>query len=340
MAVRADLGSMMRGERTYNPFGGLLEDLFAPGTAYGGYVKDRPHPQMFDAERLLRGGSMEAGITPWKSLFDETGRVLDPDALLRSLNVGSVLTQAPMAEAGFQRQYGNVPYQVPPAMRATGTAPFIGAQQNQNPQTQQQYGGQGALGEWLGGLTDFLGRRHYDPNDLRYTGYSLAPGVNLQNATLDDLNAWAQQQFGVDLLTLAGSSPDLLEARQSALADPSSIFDPQNPGVLTMDRIPGLNDADSAARLDAYQQAVQNLMAGSTGSMVQQGQQMLQQQQQTQEDPNQTALGRYLANLVGGLQASQQAQQANPQDLFDYSYLMASGLQPYAMQRAGVGGGF
>jgi hypothetical protein len=335
MAVRADLGSLMSGERNYNPFGGLMDDLFAPGTAYGGYVKNRPHAQTYDASALLRGGSTDTGISPWASIFGEGGRVLDPDALLRSLNVGSTLTQRPMEEQGFQRQYGAMQTPLPQGSPRTGYS-FPPS----NPQVLQQYGGAGGLGEWLMSLTDSQSRRFYDPNDLRYTGYELAPGVDIRNSTLQDLNQWAQQQYGVDLFTLAGSSPELLQARQAATRDPMSIFDPQNPGVLTMDRIPGLNDADSAARLSAYQTAVQNLMGETTRGMVGQGQDLLQQNQMQNEEANQTGLGRYLANLVGGLQSAQQAQQQNPADLFDYSYLMASGLQPFLMQRAGAGGGY
>lgn len=339
MAVRADLGSLMSGERNYNPFGSLIEDLFKPGTAYGGYVKNRPHAQTYDASALLRGGSQQTGITPWASLFDGQGQVLDPDALLRSLNVGSALTQAPMEEQGFQRQYGTPPHQAPIGGHQTyGLESYL---RNRNAQTNQQYGAQsGALGDWLQGMTDFLGRRHYDPNDLRYQGYQLAPGVDIRNSSLDQLNQWAQQQYGVDLFTLAGSSPELLQARQSATANPMSVFDPQNPGVLTMDRIPGLNDADSAARLSAYQTAVQNMMGETTRGMVGQSQTALQQNQLQNEEANQTGLGRYLASLVSGMQGAQQAQAQNPADLFDYSYLMASGLQPFLMQRAGSGGGF
>lgn len=337
MAERIDIGALTSGQRSYTPYSKLLEKMFDPGTVYGGFKNDRGQPEYYDANSLIKRGSKETGITAWEDLFGNNGRgkVLDPDALLRSLNVGSALSKYPMNEQGFQRDYGQPDMSGPikPPGGMPSQFPMIPDNQAQMGAQQEQIHNADLRG-WLQSLTDKRNSKAYDPSGLRYQSYVLAPGVDLRNSSLGDLDAWAMDKYGVDLMTLAGSSPELLDYRQSALADPSMIFDPNNPSVLKIDSIPGMNPADAGARLSAYQQAVQNMIATSTQGDIQGASQQVTGMFGRNEESSRTAYGQYATSLLQQMQGAEQAAAAAPPPTFDYSYLLAQGLQPFANRRA------
>lgn len=245
--------------------------------------------------------AVDYGIPEWDALFGDEGQVLDADALLRALNVGTLFGE----------------YQT------LGDAPYQGANTG-NPM----------LDAWLGGLNDFgLAQnddreRYFDPNNLAFTDYDLG-GIDLRGATLDDLNAWAESQYGpgVDLLTVAASNPELLAARQQAYADPSSVIDPRT-GKPRLDLIPGLSEEEAALRLQGYETGLYN--------QQQEAQQQRQMQQQNalnallMRDPEAMRNAQYgdltgRQQMVAGLQGQSAAYAPQPAN---YEFLAMMGLAP------------
>lgn len=332
MAQRLDLrqrGLQAAGLRQarHTPDLDLLGKLFDPGFFYTGFNPNSSQnaPMRRGALSSLQGGGV-AGLTAFDRLFDQAGRVSDPFGLLKALNAGNLLSNRPTV--GAANQYGQVPMGPTQGLNAQDIAGL-----------QQQGGGFAArpeLMEWVRslGLNRGAGSVGYDPSNLRFGNYGIAPGLNLQNTSRQDLENWAQQTYGVDLLTLAASPTALLEARQQYMGDPSQIFDPTNPGMLRRTAIPGLDPETSAARLGAYS----NAWASSQDEAARQRESRLGGQfselLRTNPEAMRTGFGRQLGMTADyGGAASRAAQGFAPQP-YDYSLQYQSALLPEMINRA------
>lgn len=259
---------------------GLFEDLFAPGSInVGTFGAPSGTDALIPALRAIEKGAPKIGLSPLDSLFDESGRVLDPDQLLIALNAAEVLTGGPDKSSGAQFKEaidsvlgGYYPESGPRLYGLPGIGPPPPYRQLSEGNLQADFRGQllnelssglpSALQDWLalvsGGQNDDGGLL-YSPDRLRFRGYDFF-GTDLRNATRADLESIVRDKFGVDLATFAASPTQLLEARQKFLADPSQIYDPQA-GALTVTSIPGLSPLDSAARVDEFSQALERALA-------------------------------------------------------------------------------
>lgn len=329
MAERLDLQGLLNGSRRDDQFAGLLGDTLAPGSIYGGFLGEQRTPKRVDALQTVRGGSQRLGIDAWDSLFDaDTGKVTDVSSLLRTLNAGQTLGQRPMSNWGFQQQYGMTPFDVyrqAGVDQATAEMPasLHGASHGADP-----FG----LSKWLSGLG--FGPAHsketiqYAP-EFRFDSTDLG-GLDLNNATLDDLNAWAQQTYGVDALTLAASSDELLDTRKKWTADPSLWYDPNDPSVIQATKIPGLLAEDSVLRLGAYsgQYETQQETARQNSARAFQG--VLDRALRGDAELGRSAFGQYLTGVVGPSRGYQ-APLAQPQDT---SFAYQQAIFPEQLQQA------
>lgn len=280
--------------------GGFGYDAFGNSSAtYGGQAQQPQfgvgNPSSQNPQSQM--GGMTYAIPEWDALFGDDGAVADADALLRALNVGSLF--------GDWTTVDDTPYQA----AATG-----------NPM----------LDQWLSGLNDFnasvnAGERYFDPNNLAFTDYDLG-GIDLRSATLDDLNAWAESQYGpgVDLLTVAASNPELLQARQQAYEDPSSFIDPLT-GLPNVSMIPGLSEEMAAARMSAYETGMANTQQQQNQRANQEYAAMLSN---LTRDPEymRTAAG---ANALGTGAAQAGLMSSLPSMIpSNYEFLAATGMAP------------
>jgi len=266
----------------HQPFGGgppkppqdMLDYLLAPASGWGYKRQGDWANVMIDPLEQIQRGSKNYGIKAWDDLFDESGRITDPFGLLKSLNLGSVVAQKPtsMKELFWnQGEEGRDWWR-----RITGNGQLS------------------PLENWLRNISD-VGQAQkgswtmYDPSSLRFTM------DDLQNlGTLDDLNAWAQKNYGVDAQTLAASSPKLLETRQAWANDPSLWWDAAFPNEAAVTAVPGMPQIDVAGRLAGWQDMQARLQA-EAGLRAQEGSLMAQNQALAQNPYlARTSLGRYL----------------------------------------------
>lgn len=350
MAERLELGQT----REAQPNMGLADEiLFQPGTVYGGLSKgDELNPYYTGADDLISQGSSQYGITPWEQLWGQSGELLDPNALLRSLNAASVFGQSPTTVGDARSQYGGSqqgafqyqPFQ--PGYTDTKTAggdvlSQVLAQMAQGGLGSGYYGAQnqalqgGAdpnLVNWLGGINDFNAsindprERFFDPNALTLGSGSFG-GIDLGATDLNALNAWSQQNYGTDLQTLAELGTGLAGARNEFMQDPSAFWNPQS-GSFSQLTLPGLTEQESADRMSAYEYAYGNLQGEIQGQRDRDY--LSQWNQALGMDPElmRTAAGQYLAgsgNMAQGLlgQAGQMIQAPT-----DYSALFQYGIAP------------
>lgn len=318
MAERLDLQGMMSGTREANPFMPLLDEIFAPGAGYGAFegsgTMASRQPTFASMPDLVSQGDEDLGITAWDSLFGEGGQVLDPAALLRTLNAGQLLSERPMSQSGFLDKYG---------------IEDPGGLGNRYAGVQSAYGGarefnDADLVDWVKSI-GYGGNQseqiNFDPGNLRFGSYDLGGGVNLQDTTLDALNQWAMQNYGVDLQRLAASTNELLSTRQAWMDDPSLWFNPDDPGAIQATAIPGLMDEDQAARLQQYGEAwaqMQDEMA-QRQAMGYQG--LLDQALLGDAEYGRTAGGQHMLGSVGPTMGY--AAPASP--VQDYSFVAAQG---------------
>lgn len=341
MAQRLDLrqrnlqASGLRPAR-HTPDMDLLQGLFDPGMIYAGF---RPNsgqnaPLMRGAVPSLMQGGI-GGLGGFDSLFDAAGRVSDPSGLLKALNLGNVLAARPRTDESFSRNY--------PGSGNPSFTPGVGGMtmgyMNQPGGQARAYGQSGArpdLLNWLRGLGLDRGQGSvaYDPGNIRYGNYQVAPGVNLMNANRQQLENWAQQTYGVDLLTLAASPTELLEARQKYMGDPSGLFNPADPGMLALNAIPGLDPETSAARLAAYSSGVTRQQdEASRGRESRLGGQMTELLR-TNPEAMRTAYGRQLGMTADYAGAASRAASGSAPQPYDYSLQMQSAMLPDMIQRA------
>lgn len=332
MAERLDLQGLLNGSRRENQFAGLLDDALAPGSVFGGFLGEQRTPQKVDALQTVRGGSERLGIDPWASLFDaDTGQVTDVQGLLRSLNLGETLSQRPMSQWGFQQKYGldaGRVYQDRYGLNPNGISPYGDEYATPNNPAKDPFG----LGAWVHGLgaNDPYSQESiaYAP-EFRFSDTNLE-GLDLNNATLDDLNAWAQQNYGVDALTLAASSDQLLDTRQQWTQDPSIWFDPNDPSAIQATMIPGLSAEDSALRLASYSDAYQRQQEASRLESDLAFQRMLDSASMSDPELGRSAFGQYLTQVLGPSRGYE-GQLAQP---VDTSFLYQQGIFPEQLQQA------
>ena len=338
MAERLDLGALTSGTRQANPFAGALDEALQPGSVYAGF-EGKPGklstrlPVLGSMPDILNQGNANLGITAWDQLFGAGGEVLDPMALLRSLNAGQLLSERPMSQSGFNDKYGlggdgGFSFDVQP--RGGGAGSFLYA----NPTgyrgvssafQQARQSNDADLVDWVKSIG--LGGRpfeqiNFDPGNLRFGSFDLGGGVNLQDTNLDALNQWAMANYGVDLQRLAGSTNELLETRQAWMDDPSLWFNPDDPGVLNTTAIPGLMDQDQALRMQQYQEAWRGMVeaADQQSQMAFSG--LLDQALLGDSEYARTAGGQHMMGTVAPTMGYQ-PQLPTPQD---YSFLAAQGL--------------
>lgn len=322
MAERLDLGALSGGTRQANPFAGALDEALQPGSAWGGF-EGQPgnlstrQPVLGSMPDIIGQGNQNLGISAWDSLFGQGGEVLDPMGLLRSLNAGQLLSERPMSQGGFLDKYGVTPNQGFGVGndRYAGVQSAFGQARGQN---------DADLVNWVKSIG--LGGRpfeqiNFDPGNLRFGSMDLGGGVNLQDSNLDALNQWAQQNYGVDLQRLAGSTNELLDTRQQWMDDPSLWFNPDDPSVMNMTAIPGLMDQDQALRMQQYQQAWQNMQETANQQQQMGFSGVLDQALLGDSEYGRTAGGQHMMGSVAPTMGYQ-PQGATPQD---YSFLAAQG---------------
>lgn len=313
---------------------GLLDKLYDPGMFYTGFRPDSTQnaPMRGGAMSTIKLGNEGIGLGSFDSMFGPAGQVKDPFGLLKLLNSGNLLGSRPTV--GNANQYGT----------GGNTAPgdFLSRASNSNAMAQQNpLGGNGPLKQDLMSWVQSLGLSRggggsvgYDPSNIRYNSYTLAPGINLQNANRQQLEDWAQQTYGVDLMTLAASPTALLEARQGYQADPNSVFNPADPGMLRKTGIPGLDPETSAARLGAYSSAVTSQQDQAATSRQSRLGGQLMELLRSNPEAMRTGFGRQLGQTANyGQAASAAASGAVPQP-YDYSLQYQSALMPEMINRA------
>ena len=377
MAERLDLN-----QPRYSEFSQSIADdtLFNPemGSIYGSLQKgDEANPYMMNPDELIAQGNSQYGITPWANLWGDQGQLLDQQGLLRSLNATGVFGQAPMNVGNAQRQYGSSasPPQVTisleqamaggPSLQSMRTMQLAALQNWQNggsgygqsglaggfsgAQNQALAGGADPnLVNWLGGINDFNDsindprERFFDPNNLSF-GMQDFGGMDLGSATQDSLNAWAQQNYGTDLMGLANMGSELSGMRYDMLQDPSQYWD-KNTGMLTSLSLPGMSDVDAGIKRNAYnlaygeQQENADIARGNAYS------DQMNQALLTNPELMRTGYGQYLAGTMGlsqnlASQAGQRIQQPGGYEQLLYQFGIAPQNANAALAQMGMSGG-
>jgi hypothetical protein len=232
-----------------------------------------------------------------------------------------------MSDWGFQQQYGMSPFDV---YNQSG----VNQATVDMPSSQHVQRGADPFGltQWLSGLgqgqTWEKGSINYAP-EFRFDSPELE-GIDLNTATLDELNAWSQEKYGVDAMTLAASSDELLDTRQKWGADPSLWYDPNDPSAIQATMIPGLSAEDSALRLASYSDAYNRQQETSRQGSAQAFQGVLDRSLRGDSELGRSAFGQYLTGVLGPSRGYQ-APLAQPQDT---SFLYQQGIFPEQLQQA------
>lgn len=293
-ATRFDPSSV--GERT--PDQGLLDLLTAPGSSGAFRGVERRNPWM-SLQNVVNQGNQNIGVGPLESYF-QNGLLNDPQGLIRLLNVAGLRPDWSGPAAGGPSQVGG------------------------------QFGND--LGQWLTQLNQTYGfNRSFSPESLAYRGPQIAPDLTLQQGvtSLDQLNQWAQQNYGTDFATFAAMSPRLRGTRQSWQQDPTQWFNPADPGAAAVTRVPGLNQADSALRLQQYAQGFQNQQRGLSDYL---GSSLLGRQTAAVEQNPQsarTSYGAFLGTRAPAVANAGRAAIAATPGAPDYSYMLQQAMAPF-----------
>ena len=328
MATRLDLGELL--DRAKNPYAGLsggstqdlFQGLFDPGELYTGFSGPTNNPDTRSASNVLRKGGF-AGLPSFDSLFGPGGNVKDPLGLLKVLNAGEVLSARPRVGSAFGKRYGSAD---DPLINDPIANVYNASTANRD------------LLDWLRSLGldrgGFLGDVAFDPNNLRYTDFKIAPGLDLRKTNRAALEKFAQDLFGVDLETLASSPTKLLESRQKYLADPSKAINQADPATLNLTRIPGLSEKTFALRLQDYSNAITNArnIIGENRTQKEAG--ALLDYLRSNPEGLRTAFGNYLAGTQESRVGAAEAAQAAIPPAFDYSSFYQLGLTPDLMNLA------
>ena len=317
--------------------GFFLEEVFAPGSIYGTIqdTNDR-RDYMFspmDAMEQLRTGNRSMGLVPFYEMFDEQGNIRNLDVtsanpdpygyrdLLAALNFGAVTSK----EGGRSRKRRDDRFDpntgdpvLDEAIRQYGQE-----SEGRGKSTQSPYGPT---------IYDGPVRRKRTRRKGTFYDYDRA-FVNTQDLidadirTLNDLDNWARENYGVDAITLAASSPELLAARRQAYEDPSQFF--QDGVPVAGFSVPGLMDADVQARLASAQErlAAYRQQAAADRARFSEG----RLGALAQQDPSlmRTALGQSLMGQLGATAAGQQYAQQYQPTAMDFDYGLMQAMRPY-----------
>jgi len=302
---------------------GLLKNMFDPSMSLGRDISGGGVPAPINIGTQLDTGG-KYGLTAWDDLWGEGGEITDMDALLRSMNFGSVM-HSPGKRAGD-----------------AGRSGFLYMGGNDTPTN--PYGYSDPLTEWLhglgyqgveGGSTWYgrdkrdIGGNWYNPDSLWFSG----EGMDLENATQDSLNQWAMDTYGVPLKNLAAYGPDQHETMQSWYQDPTQWWNPEMRG-LDVTSIPGFSAEESGNMMEAFQSSYDTNRAMKEQRMANAMMQL--QGRGMMADPNmaRSAEGmRLLAQAPQAMTYAQGMRRMAPSQL-GYEGMMALGLEPYQTARA------
>jgi len=333
--------------------------LLQPGSGFGwqdAAGKRGVESQRIDPLGMLQSGSDQYGLTAWDDLFDDGGQITNGLDLLKAMNFGGVVGQEGSrgnpGDSGSMN-WGDLPFGQDPFDPARGAGrngmqgghrPTSGdiSYDPSNPMHQwleeMSYEGKNRGRSWTGRNKRDIAGYWYDPANLRF-GEEDLQGIN----TRDELDAWAQENYGLDAMSLGAMSQEMLDTNQQWRDDPSQWW--QNgeftDGVLDIN---GLDDATLNARLaglyeqmdsmDANHAAEQETMASNRASQAALYNPHLMRTAQG------GAMAEALPELMGQSDLLGQFNQPNPS--FDYG--LTSALAPYLqqlqLQQARYGGGY
>lgn len=309
--------------------GFFLEEVFAPGSIYGTTQQDTGRKdfvfQPMDAMEQLQEGNLGMGLVPFYDMFDETGQYKGTgtytlgegaapyapayENLLAALNFGAVTS----AKGGTGRNYGAAGFN-----QTTGdpVLDYALSRYGEGPQRRGKSG--------TGRSKTARQGTYYDYDRAFVTSQDL---VDANIRTLDDLNEWTQANYGVDAITLAASSPELLAARRQAYEDPSQFF--QDGVPVAGFSVPGLMDADVQARLASAQERLAAFRQQAAADRARFSEGRLGAL--AQQDPSlmRTALGQSLLGQLGATAAGQQYAQQYQPTAMDFDYGLMQAMRPY-----------
>lgn len=355
------------GQPRYNEFNmGLAGDtLFSQesSSVYAGLKKgDESNPYMQNIDELLSQGNRQYGMTGWDSLWGDQGQLLDYDALMRSMNA-TAFGYDPMNVDDASRKYSQY-YSKPNYPNYPSSLDFSYSRQqdmarwmNEGSGWQQGYAGaqnrateQGQdpnLVNWLAGINDFnrsindSRERFFDPNNLSFSQSDWG-GMDMNGATQDSLNAWAQENYGIDLRGLAGLGTELGGMRNDMMQDPSKYWDKNSRTFNTLS-LPGMDDLTAASKMSAYEDAYARMQEDNASARSQAFSQNFNQQLRQNPELMRTAYGQYLGGSGGMAQNLQAMAGQRIQQPTDYSMLAGYGMAPnlanQALAQMGMQGG-
>ena len=306
---------------------GLMQEMFDPSMASGHAIKGGGITEA-DIGGLLSGGG-EYGLTAWEDLFDEQGNITDIQALLRSMNLGSIMQQDPSrgtGNPGTKSQSGIFNYgggASPHSTYGTGTTDLEKWLHSLG------YQGVEAGSNWLGQTRRDTPGQWYNPESLWFTG----EGMDLETATRASLNQWAKDTYGVPLQHLAAWSPEVHETMKSWHADPSQWWNPETRS-LDVTTIPGMGGVSSGAGMTAFGAAYDNLMA-QQGRRADTALSQLQQRAMIgNPDYDRSAQGHGIGTQVALGGPYQQGMRTMAPRPMDYQGYMAMEMAPYNQMQA------
>jgi len=344
--------SSTRNSSSNRPAEWLYDEMFAPGSGYG-YKADPSKSRrgsvmgnLMDPLTQVQGGADRWGLTKWSNLFGSGGEINDIDALLRSLNWGAV-TSKELSRGGRGSGGG---YDANSAFGSVvpGTSSMYSSDRP-NPGDIQY--GEGGLDSWLYGISSHgrdrgrnsLGRNKtdvpgmwFDPENLRFRQDDLQ-GIE----TMDQLEDWAQENFGVDAQTLAASSPELLETRQSWYDDPSQFWDAET-GMMDVSEIPGLVGGDSAARMESIMEKMGLRREAEARNLSGDMQDLWENEALRNPHLGRTGVGKMLSRVAPELMGLPQTMSGMTPQSPGFDYGLAEALRPFledAQYRGGRYGG-
>lgn len=316
----------------------MLDQLLAPGSGYG-YTRDQGksrggvRSELIDPLGLLGTGSEQYGLTAWDDLFGEGGQIANKEALLRSLNFGNVVAQE--GSRGNPGDRGGFDWEAALAGSLPGSGKFLSshrpgpgeiAYDESNPLQAWlrdiSYEGKNRGRSWTGRHKTDVPGYWYDPQALRFDEQDLA-GIQ----TMEDLDAWAMENYGIDAQTLGAMSDDLLQTRQEWMDDPSLWW---NDGMLDVTgNIPGLQEADAQARLAGLMEEYQAREAAQQNQYAQQLLNMATGAAAGNRHLGRSTYGQALAALVPEGVQSPMRRSALGQPGVGFDYGLTEALRPY-----------
>ena len=320
---------------------GLMRGMFDPSLAGGFAIKGSSGTKPVNIGGLLTKGG-EYGLTAWDDMFDEQGNLMDEQAFMRSMNLGSIMREGMKTGKGAGDESHWDPWAVPDYMgfgsSDSPTSPYA---------TGRHFTGriEDPLVAWLHGLgyqgvdkgVNWLGRTRkdipgqwYNPESLWFTG----EGMDLGSATQQSLEQWAMDNYGVGLQNLAAWNPEVHDTMKSWTADPTQWWNPDLHG-LDVTNIPGMGGIASEAGMSAFAEAYEQGRQGATNRSNTALREL--QQRAMMGDPQgygRSAMGHGLGNQIGYGSAMGQGIRGMAAPPMDYSGGMAMHMAPYQQMRA------